>query len=390
MTKNRFLFIFFITFGILFFASFLALSPRNFHDLILYKNAFSDWTRGHSVYERFLTRHDPTGGEFAYPPLFLLAFFPFSLLPPFWLVFLWDFSNLFLLFLSIIIFWKIFLPQEDGFSCLRIFVACLFSYPVLFTFQLGQTSLWVLFSIALSIFFFKKGYEKISPVPLVILAFLKLYPVFFSLAFLKSAGRSMKISFLLSCMLCFFITLIFFPKETKLFFLEVLPQRSVPSLFPANQSVDAFFLRTFAGDKGIQPLVYFPIAASFIAKFTKFAAACFFFLFFILRTIELEDALIFLILFFLLFSPIVWVHYYVLLIPVCLWFIKNSSLFSTMQKRIIAASFFPLYFSFICFSASWLPFPLKNIFISLPMFCVSVLFAHHLSYLAKSKTGAQP
>ncbi len=390
MTKNRFLFIFSITLGILFFASFLALSPRNFHDLILYKNAFSDWTRGHSIYERFLTRHDPTGGEFAYPPLFLLTFFPFSLLPAFWLVFLWDFSNLFLLFSSIIIFGKIFLPQEDGFSYLGIFAACLFSYPILFTFQLGQTSLWVLFSIALSIFFFKKGYEKISPVPLIILSFLKFYPVFFSLAFLKSAGKSIKISFLVSCALCFFMTLIFFPKETKLFFFEVLLRRSIPPLFPANQSVDAFFLRTFTGDKGIQPLVHFPAGATFLARLVKLAAACFFLLFFILRTIELEDALVFLILFFLLFSPVVWVHYYVLLIPVCLWFIKNSRLFSTIQKRIIAASFFPLYFSFICFSASWLPFPLKNIFISMPMFCVSVLFAHCLFYLAKNKTGAQP
>lgn len=373
---------------ILLFAAFLALSPRNLHDLAVYKTAAGDWARGHPVYDRFMTTRDATGGEFAYPPLFLLAFLPFSKLPPDALVITWDMINFMFLFFSVLLLGKVFLAGKNFATYLGIFAFSLFSYPVLFTFHLGQTGIWVLFALSASLMLIHRKHEAAAPFPLVLISSLKLYPLFFSLIFLKPWSKTAWRIFAVFITACAIFTFLLFPDETKIFVRDVLPRRITPPLFPANQSIDAFVGRLFTGDARLHPAVPSPAAAMLLSTVLKLSgAACFLFFLFQARC-SADDALVFLILFFLLFSPVVWTHYYVLLIPVCFWLLKNKNLFSGLHRKIISSSFVFLYLPATRYPAEWFPPPLYNILVSLPMFCVALQFGFVLSYLTKQTRGA--
>lgn len=366
---------------VLIFASYLSLAPRHFHDLHLYQKAVSDWEAGKPVYERFLTTSDPTGGEFAYPPLFLLVFYPFSKLSSYSLVLVWDGLNLLFLFASLVLLGKCLLPEKKGFFYLNTLSVLLFSFPVLFTFQLGQTSLWALFALSLTLYLAEQKKERFASLSLLLVSFLKFFPAVFFLPFLGVRKKPFWTAFLFFFLLLLFVTLFLFPEETHAFVFQVLPRRAAPAASPANQSVDAFLVRAFAGSKTLPPIFHAPSFFPVLSVILKTIGSALLLLFLLKRNNALSEKLVFTLFTFFLFFPIVWIHYYVLLLPVCLWFTKHKKDFQKRQRVFISACFGMLYFSFICFSSSGLPFPFNILLMSIPLYAVTILYVifiqHH-------------
>ncbi len=380
--RHFFFFILCVSAPILFF-SFLLFSPRSLHDLHVVMTASQNWAQGKAVYHEFLVSSDPWGKYFAYPPLSLLFFYPFSKLPHGALVSLWDMLNALLLYSSVVLFSNMFLAENRGRARWALFSVMLFSYPVLSLFILGQTGMWVLFALALTLMFLRKQQYVLAPLPLVTLSFIKLYPAFFTLLFFKKHGKPLWSSFITALFAGIFLTVFLFPRETREFAARVLPKRAAIIPAPSNQSLDAFFSRTFTDTIHVPALFPFPRAARVLSVFSKLAMIYLLFAFFFRKIQPPQDALCFLILTYLIFAPLVWIHYYVLLVPVVFWFIKQWSHFSIGQKRLICISVLPAYTGLPCYAHEIFPFPLNNIFISMPLLGMLYGYGLYLRHVAK-------
>lgn len=357
------------------FSAFLVFSPRNFLDLRTYVTAFHDWRQGFPVYQRFLLSSDPRSSFYAYPPFFLLVFAPFANLSPFWLVLCWDLLSLIFLFASVSLLAKIFFPEKKGLFYLKLFACTLFSYPVLFTFMLGQTSLWALFFLSLSLYLLKKGRETLSVFPIAFIGFLKVYPLIYLSLYFSSRNRRTLSALFLFAFLLVAINWAVFPEELKVFISSVLPKRIVPPLFAANQSLEATLGRNFVGDATIRPLLYFPLASTLgrLAGRTFYALFLFYLLF--LRRDSLEWRVSFLILASMIFPPLVWVHHYVLLLPLFFHLLREADFLGPLSRFWFKLALLVTYFCWILFSASRLiPFPFDTLVISTPFYALFVLF----------------
>lgn len=357
------------------FVLFLLLAPRSLHDLHVYADAVNNWTRGQSVYHDFLVSRDPWGKEFAYPPPALLFFYAFTLLPFNALTFLWDVLNIVFLFVCSSFFAKHYMPENHSSATWAVFCALMFSYPVLSLFILGQTGLLVLFILTLTLRILRTHRGALAALPLALLSLVKLYPVFFALLFLKQPEKKVWLSFAMLLFSGILSTALLFPRETKEFATRVLPKRAVIIPAPSNQSLDAFFARTFSGDERLPALLPLPRAARILSVLSKLVMI-FVLLAFFRKFSTSEETLCFLILTYLIFAPLVWLHYYVLFAPVLFWFAKHWAEFYPAQKRLLCLSLLPAYTGLPCYAHGIFPIPLNNVFISTPLF--GILYAYGL------------
>lgn len=387
MRSGQFLPLLLFSAGITFFSLFLFFAPRSLHDLHVVMNASQNWAQGKAVYHEFLASSDPWGKYFAYPPLSLLFFYPFSKLPHGVLVSLWDMLNALLLYSSVVLFSNMFLAENRARARWALFSVMLFSYPVLSLFILGQTGMWVLFALALTLMFLRKQQYALAPLPLALLFFIKLYPAFFTLLFFKKHGKPLWSSLITALFAGIFLTVFLFPRETREFAARVLPKRAAIIPAPSNQSLDAFFARAFT-DSIHAPALYRSRQAARAAFLASKLALLLVLAAFFTRIAATEDAACFLILTYLIFAPLAWIHYYALLVPVVFWFIRQWDSFRGREKALLCFSILPAYTGITCYAHEIFPFPFNNILISLPLFGLLYAYSVFLLHVAKNAQSA--
>jgi hypothetical protein len=191
----------------------------------------------------YLTGHNFFSAQ-VYPPIEMIIFSPFSLLPFFLAEKLWLATSLAALFLSEYLIFKMF--KKNIFSSLGFLVLGLtcFSFPVKFTLGMGQVNIIILFFTVLSIYLIQKkgeGYLAVLSIPLSI----KFFPIFFPLYFLIKKRWKALISLFLAFI--FILILTFLLIDNKIifyYFREVLPGLiGGDKTYYYSQSLNAFLSR---------------------------------------------------------------------------------------------------------------------------------------------------
>ena len=162
-----------------------------------------------------------------YPPLASYIFAPLASLP-------YELSkNIFnLISLSSISFLTFFIIQKRLFilnpnSLMIVGI----SFPLLATISRGQVEILIVCIALLSLYFFKRDKIFLSASLISILGFIKIFPLLLSFAFIKSYKRKkFFISFFVSLIILYFLTLIICPLEWRQSFIErtITPTNQIP------------------------------------------------------------------------------------------------------------------------------------------------------------------
>src|SRR5579872_3595971 len=146
----------------------------NFPDFNVYYPAASAYVHGTDPYKegaRFFT-------NFVYPPIVLLFFSPFLILPIVYAAKIWLFISFFCLFLSLYLLFK--LESTSVFSKTNLFISSLIflMFPLKFTLGMGQINIVILLFLTLAYYFSSKKAAYLGGLFTALALALKMFPVF--------------------------------------------------------------------------------------------------------------------------------------------------------------------------------------------------------------------
>lgn len=163
--------------------------------------------------------------NFAYPPPVLFIFYPLSRLPIFWSQIIWTFVSLSSLIFSLKYIFKVVDWKPTKNEILIIFSLSILSFPVRWTFGLGQINFLVLFFIVLTYYFSIKNKNVFAGICLGISVILKMTPLLLLFYFLIKRRFKIIIAALITIVsLLIFSGLIFGFDLVKEYLFVVIPR----------------------------------------------------------------------------------------------------------------------------------------------------------------------
>jgi len=181
-----------------------------------------------------------------YPPLTLILFSPFSLLPLIPAEKIWTGLSLSFLFLSVFLIFKIY--KKNIFSTLGFIIlglVCL-SFPVKFTLGMGQVNNFVLLLAVLGVYFLNSKKQISAGISLAFSLTIKFFPIFFPLYLILVRKWKALVTLVIGVVLLYLIAFLLNPKINIYFYTNVFP-----TLFGGwktdyyNQSLTGFLGRIF-------------------------------------------------------------------------------------------------------------------------------------------------
>lgn len=282
--------------------------------------------------------------SYVYPPIVLLFFLPFTILTFQTAEIIWTILSLVFLLVSL----KLLSSMLDikFFSRLNLFLMSLvfISFPIKFSFGMGQINLFVLCLLVFSLWFFKRKKEFLSGVFLGLSLAIKLFPLLLPVYFLFQLKKKVLLGLFVSFLISVFLVLIIIPNKISWQFITNV----LPSFFTSwkldyyNQSLAGFIGRSFGtGQISISLKIIISGILVCIAFFTVFKNRQEDFVSFSLKYGTLITAS-------LLINTFSWQHHFVwLIIPMYTIFIyiKNKKL-GVLYFSILAISYILISINF--------------------------------------------
>lgn len=306
----------------------------SFPDFKTYVQSYGDFHSGKNIYQRFLStfpEKDPRGKYFAYLPPFIGIGYLLNLvaLPVNFCLFQW--LSLLCFYISCFLLFRYFTLSKNVFFQFAFSSFLLFAFPSNYTFAMGQINFFLLFFITLFLVALKRHKPFLASAFLLPVSMAKFFPSLLFLSLLKVRRSAF---FFSMGLVGGFIALSFFflPHETAVFFQQVAPRRFHLIDYVANQSLSLFLTKADIPSFWVLPFLLTVLAVAFL---------------------RLRSALhfsFFLLPFSFLFTPLSWIHHYVLVYP-CYFYLLN-------KKRSIrlCACFSFFLVSFLPLKLSYNPF----------------------------------
>ncbi len=245
--KKRFKFSFVITCLIFLVSLFLllkALFLGLYPDFSVYYYGSKYFISGKNAYEMGKNLYS----GYSYPPVVLLLFVPFTMLPFASAEFLWTLLNFVFLFVSLFMLAKIFSISWHSKMSLLLMSLVFISFPTKFTFGMGQINIFILLLMVLSLWFLKQKKEMLSGVFLGVSLMIKFFPILLPFYFLVKKQTTIIVGLIFSIIAAVLFMLVFVPLRTNIYFIN----KVVPGFFSESwkldyysQSLSAFVGRTF-------------------------------------------------------------------------------------------------------------------------------------------------
>ena len=180
-----------------------------------------------------------------YPPTaFLFSFLP-SLLPEYLAEKVWTILSLSAFLISIYFLFKSITKKFSWMDFILIYLLAMLSFPIKFTFGLGQINFLILLFLVLVFYFFQNKRYLWSGGCIALAGAIKLTPIFLILYFLKKRAYKTVISSMLAFILINILAVILFGLDLiKYYYLQVLP--TIPPVGNAayyNQALTGFLAR---------------------------------------------------------------------------------------------------------------------------------------------------
>lgn len=273
--------------------------PSSFVDIHVYLKSYEDFKEGRNVYEAYLSTFphvDRWGKYFTYLPPFIVIGFFISLFPAPCHFFFFQGLSLLCFYISFFLIFRYFTGNRN--LPLQFFVvSCLlFVFPFQHTFAVGQVNAFLLLFISLFLVCVKNGKPYAAAFFLLPAALAKVFPAVMSLSLLKLSRRSF-IFFVVICLCSVAASYAVFPSDTEVFFKDVVPRRFVLVQSGANQSLALFLSRMNFPSYALMPFLLLVLPLSYL----RFSSA-----------VEIS---FFLLVFSFLFTPLSWIHHFILLYP---------------------------------------------------------------------------